>query len=653
MKKSNIIAICIVSISCLIAATPVVVLNSSADSTEASQPLQKQCVISFETNGGSKLSNMLYVLGDNLKLPEPKKDGYTFAGWYFDDMFQHPFISKDDIESSLTLYAKWVIKPIKIYFDTYYKDEFEPLIMEYGETLKYSMLPTPKRKNEGRLQYPFKCWKDTNENTFEKGHQIIIKDHYYAFHATYGSPDMDDKYEIYKNDFSNNCGYIDPDFSWSRVMDWTTYDYASYDGKTIPTHVNANIAAYREIKVVDGTLVMESTQSGYHFVDNGLYLPEVCYQNSNSYSVEVELKITKYISTQDAKSAAFDSGFGIATRINDNSKAYVATMYDPNAKVLRVGALNANNEPSDTSINNHCFYNLPLGTNVNAYHKIKVVVSGENENTTMKAYFDGTLAFTYSDISANTEWFKKCATGNKIAIFANSCDVAIKSVSVMNDTENVTLYSTNFVIPTTKFADGWMQDTNSIGSNNGEYNISNGKLNIKDAYKMTQYHHQIIYAPSNVVLKDGIISFELTFNKLAGEEYNDPSNSNDSKYLSLCLRCGDPNTFDYGCVTFRQSGNILTYHHTTSSFSSWGSGLHTYRGKSDTNKMNLNQTYLITVVLDGDMVSVFVDETLIGEFDHSSSNMFTYEQGRIGLLCSSINLSIDNFRVCKLLEVQE
>ena len=111
----------------------------------------------------------------------PTKDGYTFAGWYFDnETFLTKCNSFADISANTTLYAKWVVKSVKIYLDTYYEGEFEPIIKEVGETFYASELPTTIRpKRIGRLDYGFAGWKDAGENAPV---DFVVKDQYYAFH---------------------------------------------------------------------------------------------------------------------------------------------------------------------------------------------------------------------------------------------------------------------------------------------------------------------------------------------------------------------------------------------------------------------------------------------------------------------------------------
>ena len=45
--------------------------------------------------------------GAPLYPPIPKKDGYTFCGWFKDSACTEPWGSKDRVKHNLTLYPKW------------------------------------------------------------------------------------------------------------------------------------------------------------------------------------------------------------------------------------------------------------------------------------------------------------------------------------------------------------------------------------------------------------------------------------------------------------------------------------------------------------------------------------------------------------------
>lgn len=123
-------------------------------------------------------------------MPTTKKYGYTFGGWYFDnDTFEKPFyVGSSTIDENTTLYAKWVLKTVKVYLDTFYEDEFEPLIYNVGDTFHLSSLPeVVKNKKTNGLSFSFKNWVRGDEK--EVVDDFVLEDEYYEFHATYGSLD--------------------------------------------------------------------------------------------------------------------------------------------------------------------------------------------------------------------------------------------------------------------------------------------------------------------------------------------------------------------------------------------------------------------------------------------------------------------------------
>ena len=103
----------------------------SADSCEAKQIDGGSYNVKYNTNGGNTISSVKVAVGAEPtqfgELPIPKKDGYTFAGWYYDSDFKEPVtatynagVGKVEIYKDgnceyarykdVTLYAKWVEK---------------------------------------------------------------------------------------------------------------------------------------------------------------------------------------------------------------------------------------------------------------------------------------------------------------------------------------------------------------------------------------------------------------------------------------------------------------------------------------------------------------------------------------------------------------
>lgn len=66
--------------------------------------------VTFESNGGSAVSQITDVPeGTTVAAPaDPTKEGYTFAGWFVDELFATEWdFDLDTVEEDMTLYAKW------------------------------------------------------------------------------------------------------------------------------------------------------------------------------------------------------------------------------------------------------------------------------------------------------------------------------------------------------------------------------------------------------------------------------------------------------------------------------------------------------------------------------------------------------------------
>ena len=71
--------------------------------------LTTDCTISFETNGGSEIPDMVIQYGETITRPDnPVRDGYRLVGWYTDIDLQNPWdFDTDKVQGNMTLYAKW------------------------------------------------------------------------------------------------------------------------------------------------------------------------------------------------------------------------------------------------------------------------------------------------------------------------------------------------------------------------------------------------------------------------------------------------------------------------------------------------------------------------------------------------------------------
>ena len=69
--------------------------------------------ITYHANGGSVVEPDYVIVGDVTVAPaDPKREGYTFAGWYTDEGLTKQFGFGSELESNIDLYAKWTPKTV-------------------------------------------------------------------------------------------------------------------------------------------------------------------------------------------------------------------------------------------------------------------------------------------------------------------------------------------------------------------------------------------------------------------------------------------------------------------------------------------------------------------------------------------------------------
>lgn len=65
-------------------------------------------LIHFNSNGGSAVTSISGAVGSEAKAPsDPSKRGYSFAGWYSDELLTTPYVFAVFPQSDITVYAKW------------------------------------------------------------------------------------------------------------------------------------------------------------------------------------------------------------------------------------------------------------------------------------------------------------------------------------------------------------------------------------------------------------------------------------------------------------------------------------------------------------------------------------------------------------------
>lgn len=78
---------------------------------------EKPCIVHFHTFGGQILNPMQAIDGQLDYLPEPRKYGYRFEGWFWDQNFNFPYTIKQYINESCVLYAKFEESPFTVTYD--------------------------------------------------------------------------------------------------------------------------------------------------------------------------------------------------------------------------------------------------------------------------------------------------------------------------------------------------------------------------------------------------------------------------------------------------------------------------------------------------------------------------------------------------------
>jgi uncharacterized repeat protein (TIGR02543 family) len=88
--------------------------------------------ISFETNGGQPIDELIFFYDANLALPVPVKSGQTFMGWFTDASLETPLSYGKMPDFDFTVYALW---HTMVSFDNHGGPALTPLTGHSGETI--------------------------------------------------------------------------------------------------------------------------------------------------------------------------------------------------------------------------------------------------------------------------------------------------------------------------------------------------------------------------------------------------------------------------------------------------------------------------------------------------------------------------------------
>ena len=127
--------------------------------------------VEYILNGGinNQLNPNEYTSGDQYKLYEPFKDGYTFGGWYEDEEYKFKRTQIDPENSmDFKLYALWIPKVYNIFFQSA-GGTLQQYQEQYNTRDGLSSLPVPKREGYEFLGWCSDKQLGTQVTSIEKG----------------------------------------------------------------------------------------------------------------------------------------------------------------------------------------------------------------------------------------------------------------------------------------------------------------------------------------------------------------------------------------------------------------------------------------------------------------------------------------------------
>ena len=142
--------------------------------------LNRMCSVSFDSDGGSKVSTQSVAIGSTARKPSaPSKDGHNFDGWYLGD---EPFdFDNTPITSDITLTAHWTVKEFSVRFYNQDNKLIKTIKVKYGSLIPLEEVPTAELvvTKEG-FEFSGK-WQISSTDTTEYDFNSIVKNGKYLY----------------------------------------------------------------------------------------------------------------------------------------------------------------------------------------------------------------------------------------------------------------------------------------------------------------------------------------------------------------------------------------------------------------------------------------------------------------------------------------
>ena len=291
MRKIYGLILCAVLAMSMLALSGCDKLLSIGSATQSSKSGQSDIadnsfVVSFDTDGGSEIASQSIKDGRKARVPaQPKKEGYTFEGWYYND--EKWSFTQNVVTEDITLVARWSANENVIVFNPNgASGEMSNLKCLVGQTVTLT---------QNQFTYPgytFLGWSTAANGTveyidgaeYEMGTAQINE-----LYAVWSTDDYVITYEVYGGDNSGNTkfSFTTPDLPITLkapIKDGCTfagwYTSESFDGEAV-TKITEPKNTQLYAKFIDGTSGLEYEihddyveVKGYNGSDTSVFVPE-------------------------------------------------------------------------------------------------------------------------------------------------------------------------------------------------------------------------------------------------------------------------------------------------------------------------------------------------------------------------------------------
>ena len=102
--------------------------------------IEESYTVSFDSDGGTDVDSQDVEPGERAVKPDdPEKEGYEFQGWYYKNK---KFDFKTEIDSDITLKAKWKAIEYEVRFSTDGGSRVDPVKVLFGDSIEPPEDPT-------------------------------------------------------------------------------------------------------------------------------------------------------------------------------------------------------------------------------------------------------------------------------------------------------------------------------------------------------------------------------------------------------------------------------------------------------------------------------------------------------------------------------